>query len=257
MRGLGLIRGGLANYKHPIHMPRRRVAEARDIATTGSVAKKVPIPAEAQATFGLLEKEFEALSIRWDLQRDMFRSGDATDEEAFSWGGHAWHHLNRGLVDSMFITIGRMMDPATTGKKKDPKENISLANLLGKIAPGRRKAKIIAKVAAARSEYEAKIMPWRHWVLAHADMEAAKNRNKLPNMPFSEFDEVVETLLSVAQDLHLMIRGSDCDYRFSILYRDGGRAIVDTMRRGVQGRAQDIEARKKELDEKYGPLGDC
>ena len=69
--------------------------------------------------------------------------------------------------------------------------------------------------------------------------------NKLPNMPFSEFDEVVETLLSVARDLHLMIMGADCDYRFSILYRDGGRAIVDTMRRGVQGRAEDIVARKK------------
>ena len=165
-------------------------------------------PVITKDTFELLEKEFIALSIYWDLQRQLFRSSDPKDLGAFEWGAHAWSYLNRGLVDSMFIIIGRLMDPAKTGKK----DNLSLAGLLERFPAGTQKARIALMVAETRADYDAKIKPWRHQVIAHADLEIAKNRAGLPNLPFTEFDEMVKSLLEIASRLHLYICGSDNDF---------------------------------------------
>lgn len=203
-----------------------------------------------KATFELLDNEFEALAIRWDIQKGLFRSDHPDREAIFEWGQHAWHYLNRGLVDSMFIIIGRMMDPSKTGKK----ENLSLARMVELLPPGIEGDLIAGEVSAARAIYEAKIRPWRHWVIAHADLETAKDKSQLPKMPFAEFDELVGMLLEIGRDLHLLIRNVDVEYHMTFLYKNGPEGILDTMKRGVAAREVEIEERRKALNEKYGPL---
>jgi hypothetical protein len=191
-----------------------------------------------------LEKEFLALSIRWDIHEGIFRSGKPEDAKAFEWGAHAWHYLSRGMIDSMLITIGRMMDPASTGKK----ENLSLARLLEMLPAGAKKDEISAKIDTVRSAYNSKIQPWRNWVLAHADLSVAKDRSTLPEIPCSELEEVIMGLLRVARDLSLLIRDTDNDFRFHLLSKQGPRGLVETMKKGVEAREREIAERRQRLE---------
>jgi hypothetical protein len=195
--------------------------------------------------FELLETQILNLSIRWSLENNLFKQ-NANRADLFEWGGQAWNVLHRCLLESIYMTIGRIMDPATKGKK----ENASLARLMELRGDGNALDPIKTSVEEIRGIYEETIQPWRNRFFAHRDRETAANPASLPDVPREALEQVVWGLLDTASKLGLEVREIDNNYEVHVLFKEGPGGLMKVVERGIRGIEEDVQKKREQYQQK-------
>ncbi len=137
------------------------------------------------------------LNYRWKLHKDLFQ-GSAYQCELFNESGsNVWVALRESLLDAIFMDISRLLDPT----KSFGKDNLSIERLLP-MAAKKKPVKILdTEFLEIKELYQRLIRPWRNQRLSHNDINTLSGQTGLPDVTFSEIDELITKINDVASSI--------------------------------------------------------
>jgi hypothetical protein len=195
--------------------------------------KRKVLPAELQPLWDALIPEVTWLHGRWIIYRQLFGTSperiDMLNEAAATF----FFVIQAVLLDEIQLTIGKLGDPAGTGKFR----NLTLASMRDSVrALGH--AELCGRLDILLADFDERsvqIRVRRNKRLAHYDLDTLLNGRSAPIETASrqEIEDALVALRKFVNEIEQHFTDSMTAYEHFIL-RDDGEALVATIKRGLR-----------------------
>ena len=166
------------------------------------------------------------LHMQWQMFRDLYF--DLSNQEIFDKSAPIFfNHLNDHLLDLLFLSISRFFDPATQNGYR----NVSIEHILSYKEISGISDTLEDIVRDPRLKWEKGIRVWRHKRLSHSDLESYIDRERIPSIPISDVQEIVEAICSFSKAIHRHLDQKDMKYEVYISHWVPD--LIRYLRRGI------------------------
>jgi hypothetical protein len=179
----------------------------------------------------------------WRLHKELFQ--DPANYELFSQSSPLiWQMLGDSLVDSVLLSIARLLDPP----KSVGKDNLSIAQVLSQLAAGSEREKLASDHNDLRRKSDAALRHWRNKRLSHNDLATLTRIEPLPKITYEEISELIDGINGIGRTIGHVAQGIDKEFVPYVSNSDWVWRLTETLRSGVQQHAARLEQRKKSLE---------
>ena len=164
----------------------------------------------------------------WRLHKELFQ--DETNNEVLSKvAPTVWFMLRDALIDSVFMSIARLLDPAKLGSK----DNLSIERVLLEMPAGSARDRIKKGHGELAVTYDSAIRHWRNRKLSHNDLRTVTGVAALPNVSYGEISDLVARINSIGHDIGIVMQ--DCAKSFipQISNEHWVWKLIDTLKKGI------------------------
>jgi hypothetical protein len=190
------------------------------------------------------------LNADWRLHKELFQV-DKNYVLFFESGPLPWHILRDTLIDSVFLSVARLLDPAKTGNR----ENLSFAHVISKVDPGEQRTEIEKQYEELRSRYGSALRHWRNKKLSHNDLLTATGTAALPKISYDEVSQLVDGVNKIAQKIGHVVLERHTTFVPVVSNKEWVWQLTETLSKGIAARKAEFEARKKRFEEPNIPEG--
>lgn len=160
------------------------------------------LPDSLKKIHEILFNEVSWLHIKRQTLRQLYTKDADQEDTLWATGGVFFRNLLWTLSDDLVLSICRLLDPATHGKK----QNAVLESVLGNIEDKDKtlKSQLTLQLDQIRKQ-SAKLLEMRNQQIAHLDLHTnAESRNPKYDVPDEEIDIIIEAIKSYlgSIDLH-------------------------------------------------------
>src|SRR6266487_1303563 len=106
-----------------------------------------------------------------------------------------WHMLREALIDSVFMSIARLLDPAVSLGK----DNLSISRILLNMPPGKERDQTKQQYDELVSLYNSALRHWRNRKLSHNDLMTITGMSPLPEVSYKEISELIDKINQLAR----------------------------------------------------------
>lgn len=139
------------------------------------------------------------LNGQWRLEKELFQPPENYVYFEKS-APMIWHMLRDALVDSIFMSIARLLDPpASCGK-----ENLSFAQVLRTIPADANRDVLQREHDALREGYDSALRHWRNRKLSHNDLQTLKGTASLPKVSVAEISDLINKINHLGRQIGLV-----------------------------------------------------
>lgn len=183
------------------------------------------------------------LNYRWKLHKDLFQ--EPRQYELFNEAGsNVWVALRESLLDSIFMDISRLLDPRSTCGK----DNLSIERLLP-MATKKKYESVLGTNHSETSElYRRLIRPWRNQHLSHNDVDTLTGQTGLPDVSFTDIDELIAKINDVARFIVLCDTDVDRGFVPSVTPKAWTERLFRVLYEGVGQLPPEIRETKAQQD---------
>jgi hypothetical protein len=144
------------------------------------------------------------LNGQYRLEKELFQEAENYIYFAKS-APMIWYMLRDALVDSIFMSIARLLDPATSLRKDNP----CFAQVIKSIPPGSDRDALEQEYSKIRKSYDSALRHWRNRKLSHNDLLTLKGEAKLPALSVAEVSELIDEINRLGRKMGHLIQGID------------------------------------------------
>ena len=180
------------------------------------------------------------LNYRWKLHKDLFQ-GAHQYEFLNKAGSNVWIALRECLLDTIFMDISRLLDPRSSCGK----DNLSIERLLPMATKKKYERVLGTKHLEAVDLYRQLIRPWRNQRLSHNDVGTLTGQTGLPDVSFSEIDELIAKINDVARYIVLCDTDVDRGFVSSVTPKAWTQRLFRVLREGVKQLPPEIRKPKE------------
>jgi hypothetical protein len=141
-----------------------------------------------------------ALNTDWRLHRELFQADDhypLLDES----GPLVWVILQDALIDSVFMSASRLLDPALSCGK----ENLSFAQIISKLRD-KEENQIQKDYQRIKGLYASALRDWRNRKLSHNDLGAINGVSPLADVSLSDVATLIDGINELAVSIGHTVR---------------------------------------------------
>jgi hypothetical protein len=198
--------------------------------------------ADADRMFELIEA-FDDLLARlngdWRLHRELFQ--DPANYDLFSQSSPlVWQILGDALVDSVLLSIARLLDPPKTLGKT----NLSIAQVLSQLEPGPALEKLVSEYKKLRTNSDAALRHWRNRRLTHNDLATLTRVAPLPKITYDEISALVHGLSEIGRTVGHVAQGVDKNFVPYVSNSDWIWRLTKTLKCGIHNQALPVQTKK-------------
>ncbi len=185
--------------------------------------------------FELIEA-FDGLLARlngdWRLHRELFQ--DWAYYDLFSQSSPLiWQILGDALVDSVLLSIARLLDPPTSAGKA----NLSIAHVLSQVPPSAEIEKLASDHEELRSKSDAALRHWRNKRLSHNDLATLTRPEPLPKITYDEISSLIDGINAIGRTIGHVVQGIDKNFVPHVINSHWVWRLTESLKRGVQQQA--------------------
>jgi AbiU2 len=171
------------------------------------------------------------LNIKWRLYRELFQvdSHYALFGES---GPGVWSVLRDSLLDDVFMTAARLLDPAASFGK----ENLSFERIISSLPQSDEQSRIKRDYQGIKSLYNRTLRDWRNWKLSHNSLKAITGASLLPDVSYGDVARLTDGVNQLARALGLMIRNIDQRHEPCISNQDWVWSLIEVLKSGIKPR---------------------
>ena len=173
------------------------------------------------------------LNGEWRLHKELFQVPEHYILFADS-GPVIWHMLRDALIDSVFMSIARLLDPpASCGK-----DNLSLSRILLNMPPGDEREQTQRQYDELVPLYNSALRHWRNRKLSHNDLMTIRGMSPLPQVSFNEISELIDKINKLGRRIGHVVQGVDKSFVPHISNDNWVWRLIETLKKGIsQGRS--------------------
>jgi len=144
------------------------------------------------------------LNTQWMLHRELFQvdSHVALFEKS---GWHVWGTLYDALIESVFMCVSRLFDPAASCGKGSGKENLSFAQILQNFPQSSEQTQTQQKYERVRGLYDPALERWRNWKISHNSLKTLRGIEPLPDVSYAKLGALIDGVNELAKSLGIII----------------------------------------------------
>ena len=154
------------------------------------------------------------LNVQWKLHQDLFQV-DAHYILFVRSGPLVWHMLGDALIDSVFMSAARLLDPPRSAGK----DNLSFKQIIINITEDR--AQIEQEYERLQKSYDSALRHWRNQKLSHNDLITVTGASSLPDISYREISDLVKQINKVARLIGQLSGTSTSNSSHSSVIRTG------------------------------------
>src|SRR5260370_34462315 len=168
------------------------------------------------------------LNGEWRLHKELFQVPEHYILFADS-SPTIWHMLRDALIDSVFMSIARLLDsPASCGK-----DNLSLSRILLKMPAGQERDEIQRQYDELVSLYNSALRHWRNRKLSHNDLMTMRGMSPLPDVSFNEISELIDRMNKIGRQIGHVVQDIDKSFVPHISNDDWVWRLVESLKKGI------------------------
>jgi hypothetical protein len=171
------------------------------------------------------------LNAQWKLHQDLFQVDEHYMLFARS-GPMVWHMLGNALIDSVFMSAARLLDPP----RSVGKDNLSFKQIIVKLSADR--SRIEQDYERLQSLYDSALRHWRNRKLSHNDLMTITGVSSLPKISYKEIADLVDHINKVARLIGQVVRNIDQQHVPFISNQDWVWQLIQTLKAGTEYRQQ-------------------
>ncbi len=174
--------------------------------------------------FEAVSKEMYQLTHRWNVNLQLFDSGDDNLKLLNNSGSAVFNLLQKLLIQDAILTISRLTDPSGAGDR----ENASIENLLVR-AKGTLTPIEYEKYEERREHIYTRVQDLvrhRNKAIAHSDLQHALNKKELPPLFYDDIESAMKELCTFMSDIARALFARSIKYNVIIPFGHGGDALL-------------------------------
>lgn len=174
--------------------------------------------------FEAVSKEMYQLTHRWNVNLQLFDSGDDNLKLLNNSGSAVFNLLQKLLIQDAILTISRLTDPSGAGDR----ENASIENLLVR-AKGTLTSIEYEKYEERREHIYTRVQDLvrhRNKAIAHSDLQHALNKKELPPLFYDDIESAMKELCTFMSDIARALFARSIKYNVTIPFGHGGDALL-------------------------------
>jgi hypothetical protein len=192
------------------------------------------IETQLHGLFQLLEKDLLWLQLMWQVYRQLFGT-EPTYIDLMNETAHVVFGVFQDvLLDDVLLGLTRLTDPATTGRGRGLKENLSLVRLVNLIdsAAYPEFAQQATQLLNNATQHCEDFHQLRNRRLAHRDLPTALNVHPepLPGVSRLKVEEALIAIRNILREIAMHIDGVDRYYGEIFLAYGGGDALIECLK---------------------------
>lgn len=178
---------------------------------------------------GRLDDRLAELNGSWRLEKELFQVPEHYVYFADS-APMIWHILRDALVDSVFMSIARLLDPPVSCGK----ETLSFAQIIRAIPAGPNRDAVQGEYDGLIPIYDAALRHWRNRKISHNDLLIVNGVEKLPELSFAEISNLISKLNSLGRKIGQDIQHIDKSFVPAISNDSWVWRLIETLKRGTK-----------------------
>ena len=172
------------------------------------------------------------LNGEWRLHQELFQVPEHYVLFAAS-SPMIWHMLRDASIDSVFMSIARLLDPATSCGK----DNLSVARILLNMTPGVERDQTQRQYDELVGLYDSALRHWRNRKLSHNDLNTIKGMSPLPTISYTEISELIDKINELGRRIGHIVQEVDKNFKPYISNQDWVWQLIETLKKGIESRA--------------------
>jgi CheY-like chemotaxis protein len=128
-----------------------------------------------------------------------------------------WHMLRDALIDSVFMSIARLLDPPTSCGK----DNLSVSRILQNMPSGAERDQTQRQYDELLGLYDSALRLWRNRKLSHNELKTIKRMSPLPTIPFPEISELINKINELGRRIGHIVQAVDKSFKPHISNKTG------------------------------------
>lgn len=170
------------------------------------------------------------LNAEWRLHQELFQVPERYILFADS-SPMIWHMLRAALIDSVFMSIARLLDPPTSCGK----DNLSVSRIPLNMPSGAERDQIQQQYDELVGLYDSALRLWRNRKLSHNDLKTIKGMSPLPNIPYTEISELIDKINELGRRIGHVVQEVHKSFKPHIMNQDWVWKLIETLKKGVEG----------------------
>jgi hypothetical protein len=173
------------------------------------------------------------LNGEWRLHQDLFQ----VPEHYILFADSApmiWHMLRDALIDSIFMSIARLLDPSTSCGK----DNLSVSRIVRNMPSGVERDQIQRQYDELRGLYDSALRHWRNRKLSHNDLKTIKGMSPLPTIPYTEISELINKINELGRRIGHVVQEVDKSFKPHVSNQDWVWKLTKVLKKGIEACAK-------------------
>lgn len=163
---------------------------------------------QAKDKFELFRNQCIEVRSIFNTFKHLYESGDQVSAVLRTTAELFFSDLNQWMLELIILKIGRITDPAVTGKY----ENLTVKNLVVDLKDLGCSTLEVEELAQKISEFRGKIQPARHKLIVHLDIKTVQSGNVLGVTDEGDFDAFFSDLQSFTDGVAAALGLGPLDY---------------------------------------------
>jgi hypothetical protein len=195
-------------------------------------------------------REFNAIRLdvcdlysMWRMYAELFGNKDyaAVIDE---WAPAPFLLIHHSMRSAIVLSLGRLLDPATTKRKGKDLQNLSFAHLV-EVVKAHSDLAFHSKLSEMLKDAETDYSPlgtWRDKRFGHADRDHTPplGAEQLPDVSEIHIEEAVLKLKRILNEIHCYFNGPDVEFPFPVLEDCAGQ-LMRLVEDGVRFRRAEVD----------------
>ena len=145
-----------------------------------------------------------------------------------------WHMLRDALIDSVFMSIARLLDPPTSCGKDNP----SVSRIVRNMPSGVERDQIQRQYDELRGLYDSALRHWRNRKLSHNDLKTIKGMSTLPTISYTEISELIDKINELGRRIGHVVQEVDKSFKPHVSNQDWVWKLTKVLKKGIEACAK-------------------